>query len=157
MKYFVFALMLLLAYLGIVVIGVTALPPTTTVNINIKAPLVYVEHDPKELVKQVFGDEWPLAWAIVMAESHGRPDAVGDKHLTYIGEDGKTYGYSVGLFQMRVMEGRPPAPVLAGVYINIMCAYNLKEKRGWTQWGSYNNGSYKQFLPVLKAQLKKEV
>ena len=121
----------------------------TTINV------VYVNHDPEALIKRVFGDEWPIAMAVAMAESHMRPDAIGDKKLSYVAEDGVTRGYSVGLFQIQLWSDRPPAALLLDAYTNVMCAYDLRHKQGmggWSQWGAYTNGSYKKFLPVLKAQ-----
>ena len=124
----------------------------TTINV------VYVNHDPRALIKRVFGDEWSVAIAVAMAESHMRPDAIGDKKLSYVAEDGVVRGYSVGLFQIQLWSDRPPAAMLLDVYTNVMVAHYIRHKPGmggWSQWGSFTNGSYKKFLPVYKAQSKK--
>ena len=52
---------------------------TTVITNNV----VYVNHDPEALIKRVFGDEWPIAMAVAMAESHMIATKVGDQHLTY--------------------------------------------------------------------------
>ena len=112
--------------------------------------LVHVTTDAKTLIKKLWKEEWPIAHAIVMAESRYKPDAVGDEHLMYI-RNGKEYGDSIGIFQIRTFEDRPDREILKDPYINIYYAYyRIYSKYGWGAWGSYNNKSYIKFLPVLK-------
>lgn len=143
---------LLIVVLLILVVGQAVHhEPAPHITIN---NITYISYQPEELVKTVFGNEWPLAWAVVMAESHGNPNKVGDEDLTYI-EDGAVYGDSIGLFQIRTFSDRPPRELLLDPYVNVNYAYKLRQKRGWDQWSAYTNGSYRKFLPVLRDKPKK--
>ena len=129
-----------------------------TVNTTVTNNIVYVNVDPRTLIKEVFGNEATLAIAIAMAESHMRPDRIGDTHLTYTGKDGQMYGDSIGLFQIRTFPDRPHREMLKDAYFNIRYAKIIRDKQGFRAWSVYNNGSYRKFLPVLKPiNLKKEV
>lgn len=135
-------------------------PPDTTVNVYYTEDHIehvhYVETDVISLLKKLYGDKWTTAYAIMMAESHGRSDAIGDKHLAYT-VDGQVYGISVGVMQVRLFSDRPPMEMLLDVYFNIVWSYyNIYLKQGFKAWGAYTNGSYKQFLPVLKPDNKKK-
>jgi len=109
----------------------------------------YIPADAKILIKKLWKEEWPIAHAIIMAESRYKPSIIGDKHLMYT-KNGKVYGDSVGIFQIRTFEDRPNRELLKDIYINVYYAYRLYKKYGWEAWGSYNNKSYRKFLPILK-------
>lgn len=133
-------------------------------SIQAKDEVVYVTTDTDAMFKAAFGDRWTIARAIAMAESHMRADRIGDEDLTWVGDDGKTYGYSVGILQIRLYPDRPPMVWLLDAYNNIHYGgmmYQEKEDKGqdgFMLWSAYNNESYKKFLPVLKPEnLKKEV
>ena len=86
--------------------------------------VVYVGTDTKALIKELWGDEWTVAYAIVMAESRFNADKIGDKHLTYTKDD-KVYGDSVGIFQIRTFVDRPHRELLKDPYINVHYAYEM--------------------------------
>lgn len=116
--------------------------------------VVYISPDARTLIKELWQDEWPVAHAIIMAESRYKSDRVGDEHLTYI-KNGKVYGDSIGIFQIRTFEDRPDRELLKDPYINIHYAYGMYKKQGWSPWSAYNNKSYRKFLPVLKPDKRK--
>ena len=79
--------------------------------------------------------------AISEAESHCRADAVGDTNITY-SENGRTYGYSVGALQVRILPGREWCET--GDYYE--CAHNIWLGQGYNAWSVYSNGRYLDFL-----------
>jgi hypothetical protein len=95
-------------------------------------------------------DKLATAYAVIMAESGGRPGAVGDEHLA----DSK-WGNSIGLFQIRSLNNwkayNDPyrdASRLGDPSYNAKAGY-VKSNGGnnWGAWTAYNNGAYKKFLP----------
>ena len=82
--------------------------------------------------------------AIMRAESGCDPNVTGDTSLTFT-QNGRTYGYSVSLFQVRILPGRErcdshdPAT-------NISCAYRVWKSQGYKAWSVYTNGKYAKFL-----------
>ena len=82
--------------------------------------------------------------AIMRAESGCDPNVTGDTSLTFI-QNGRTYGYSVSLFQVRILPGREhcdshdPAT-------NIVCAYHVWRGQGYKAWSVYTNGKYLKYL-----------
>jgi len=85
-----------------------------------------------------------LMVAISKAESNCRAEARGDGHLTYQ-KNGRAYGYSVGVFQIRILEGREHCDTY-DLSINVKCAYNIYKGQGYKAWSVYNNGKYKKHL-----------
>lgn len=81
--------------------------------------------------------------AIAMAESGCVPQT-GDTRLTFTA-NGRTYGYSLGVLQVRILPGREhcdtqdPAAVM-------QCAYNVYKGQGFHAWTMFNNGSYIKYL-----------
>jgi hypothetical protein len=82
--------------------------------------------------------------AIAMAESSCRPGAKGDGHLTYT-HTGRTYGYSLGILQVRILPGREHCDTL-DPSVNVACAYRIYKGQGLSAWSVYNNGKYLRFL-----------
>ena len=82
--------------------------------------------------------------AIMRAESGCDPNVTGDTSLTFT-QNGRTYGYSVSLFQVRILPGREhcdshdPAT-------NIACAYHVWRGQGYKAWSVYTNGKYLKYL-----------
>nr|DAM54397.1 MAG TPA: lysozyme [Caudoviricetes sp.] len=82
--------------------------------------------------------------AIMRAESGCDPNVTGDTSLTFI-QNGRTYGYSVSLFQVRILPGREhcdshdPAT-------NIACAYHVWKSQGYKAWSVYTSGKYLKYL-----------
>ncbi len=99
---------------------------------------------PRELVKKYFGND-KTAVAVMMCESMGDPDRIGDLDKTYW-KNGKIYGDSIGLFQIRTFEGRPDREQLKDPEFNVKYAKELYEKSNWQPWSCWNNKRYKLFL-----------
>lgn len=82
--------------------------------------------------------------AIMRAESGCDPNVTGDTSLTFT-QNGRTYGYSVSLFQVRILPGRErcdshdPAT-------NIACAYHVWKSQGYKAWSVYTSGKYLKYL-----------
>ena len=82
--------------------------------------------------------------AIMRAESGCDPNVTDDTSLTFI-QNGRTYGYSVSLFQVRILPGREhcdghdPAT-------NIACAYHVWKSQGYKAWSVYTSGKYLKYL-----------
>ena len=74
--------------------------------------------------------------AIMQAESSCNENTTGDTSLTFT-QNGRTYGYSVSLFQVRILPGRE---------VNIDCAYHVWKSQGYKAWSVYTNGRYLRFL-----------
>lgn len=79
--------------------------------------------------------------AISQAESHCRHDALGDTNLTY-DENGRTYGYSIGPLQVRILPGREW--IETGDYYE--GAHQIWLSQGYQAWTCYSNGTYLNFL-----------
>lgn len=79
--------------------------------------------------------------AISKAESHCRTDAVGDKTLTFT-KNGRTYGYSIGALQVRILPGREWCET--GDYYE--CAHNIWKSQGYRAWSVYTNKRYLEYL-----------
>lgn len=97
-----------------------------------------------EKIKQAFPGEEEIAVAVAMSESHLR-SVKGDIPLEYE-HQGKIIGHSCGIFQIRVLPGRPSCEELMDVDTNITWAKKLHEKSGWYPWSNYKNGAYKKYL-----------
>lgn len=82
--------------------------------------------------------------AIAKAESNCRIDATGDTTLTYQA-NGRTYGYSVSVLQVRIMQGREHCDA-HDLTINVRCAYEIYKRQGLRAWSVYNNGKYMRYL-----------
>ncbi|HBI50251.1 MAG TPA: hypothetical protein DDY21_00155 [Candidatus Moranbacteria bacterium] len=106
-----------------------------------------VEAELESLISREFGDDGELMIAIAKAESNLQPERVGDLHLTF---NNGTMGMSCGLFQIRVLDGRPDCDSLKNPEFNIKWAKKIKESQGLTAWTVYNNGRYLEFLKQLK-------
>ena len=79
--------------------------------------------------------------AIAEAESHCRADALGDTNLTYE-QDGRTYGYSIGPLQVRILPGREHCE--EGDYYE--CAHNIWLGQNYNAWTVYKRGLFQQYL-----------
>jgi len=85
-----------------------------------------------------------LIVAISKAESNCRVEARGDGHLTY-NKNGRVYGYSLSVLQVRIMEGREHCDT-HDLATNIKCGYNIYKGQGYGAWSVYKNGKYKKYL-----------
>lgn len=82
--------------------------------------------------------------AISQAESNCQAEAKGDTTLTYE-QNGRTYGYSVSVFQVRILPGREACDTF-DIVKNVECAFNIWKGQGYRAWSVYTNGKYAQFL-----------
>ena len=97
------------------------------------------------IIREEFGDEADVAIAIAKAESGLNPNAKGDTHIEFV-RDGVTMGHSCGLFQIRVLPGRPDCETLKDPEYNVKYAKKMFDQSGWRPWSAFNNGSFKRFL-----------
>lgn len=93
----------------------------------------------------------PTMMAIMQAESTntstGEPcdaQVVGDGHITYY-ENGRLYGYSKSLLQIRQLPGREACDTDDPEVI-VQCGYNIWKSQGYSAWSVYTNGKYKNYL-----------
>lgn len=86
-----------------------------------------------------------IAVAVAKGESKLRPDAVGDKHLEFwVG--GNKMGHSCGIFQIRVLPGRPDCETLKDPNKNIEYARRLYDRAGFQPWTVFTKGTYLKYL-----------
>lgn len=82
--------------------------------------------------------------AISQAESNCRPDAKGDTTITYE-QNGRTYGYSLSVLQVRILPGREHCDT-HDVATIVKCGYDIFQSQGYAAWSVYTNGKYRQYL-----------
>ena len=82
--------------------------------------------------------------AIMQAESSCNENATGDTSLTFT-QNGRTYGYSVSLFQVRILPGRERCDSHDPT-TNIACAYHVWRGQGYKAWSVYTSGKYLKYL-----------
>lgn len=88
-------------------------------------------------LKEVFGEEWKIARAVMLAESGGNPNTIGDRHLAKP---------SVGLFQICQIWHPYTTEQLQDPEFNIKTAKAIRDSGGWERWTTYRNKSYLRFL-----------
>lgn len=71
-------------------------------------------------------------------------NATGDKTLTYQA-NGRTYGYSLSVLQVRILEGREHCDK-HDLSTNVKCAHDIWKGQGYEAWTMYTNGRYLQYL-----------
>lgn len=112
-------------------------------KVAVVAPPVASPRTPCDFIKDYDWDH-RVMMAIAMAESHCNPQAVGDTTLTFM-TNGRLYGYSVGMFQVRILPGREACDS-HDAETNVRCAYGIYRRQGLSAWSVYNNGKYLSFL-----------
>ena len=85
------------------------------------------------LLQAHFGTSWQTAKAVMTCESGGNANAIGDRSLVYW-VAGKLFGYSIGLFQIRQLPGRPSTEQLLNPEFNIQHAAGMWRAQGWKPW-----------------------
>jgi murein DD-endopeptidase MepM/ murein hydrolase activator NlpD len=113
-----------------------------------------ITNDKKALIKTIAGKGFhgkalQTAYAIALAESGGRPNALGDVGL----QDSK-WGPSVGLFQIRSLKNwkayNDPyrdAQRLPNPYYNSEAAYSKSNQgKNFNAWSTYNSGAFLKHL-----------
>lgn len=98
--------------------------------------LASTEKSYREIIAEYEDWDTETAYAIMMAESGGDPNAVNwdDYHPT-----SNTWG-SFGLFQLAEFHGNNKK--LKDPRYNIEKAHKLWEQQGWEPWGAYQDGRY---------------
>jgi hypothetical protein len=85
----------------------------------------------------VFGPEGDNAVKVARCESNLNPAALGDTSLPSTlawKAIGKPWGPSVGVFQIRLLPGRPERSWLESAENNIRYAKQLHDAQGWGPW-----------------------
>jgi hypothetical protein len=83
-----------------------------------------------DLIKKYFPqDQWKNAYKVMLGESGGRADAVGDNYPIK-----GLLAPSYGLFQIRALPGRPAPDQLTDAEFNIKYAADLYKAQGWRPW-----------------------
>ena len=90
----------------------------------------------KETIRFIFGDNWRLAYAVMMAESGGNPQAVNHNNNGSV---------DYGIWQINTIHGLD-VDCMIDVECSTKFAYKLsKGGRDFAPWVAYNNKSYKKF------------
>ena len=99
----------------------------------------------EQFVNELHKYDWDvnIMRAIAMGES-GCRWATGDNHLTFE-QNGRTYGYSIGFLQYRILPGREDCEFTT-IQKYVECNYKLWQGGGYKHWTIYNKGIYRQFL-----------
>ena len=101
-----------------------------------------------EIISEIEKYDWDtkVAAAVMKAESKCDKNAKGDEDLTYE-ENGRTYGYSVGAFQVRILPGREDCDTF-DLETNVRCSYDiyLAAGRKFTDWSMFLNAKYREYL-----------
>ena len=98
----------------------------------------------EDKIKAAFGDEAGIALAVAKSES-GLRNVKGDIPLEYQYE-GRTIGHSCGIFQIRVLPGRPNCEELMDVDTNIAYAKKIHDRVGFSAWSNFKNLRYLAFM-----------
>ncbi len=86
--------------------------------------------DTTQLIQKYFPqDQWANAQKVMMGESGGRANAVGDNYPIR----GQTIP-SYGLFQIRALPGRPAPQQLSDPEFNVKYAAQMYNQQGWRPW-----------------------
>lgn len=107
--------------------------PTYTVTVEDVTPSFIEPVSVEDKIRAVFGKDAEDALKIAKCESQLNPNAHGDKHLTYE-KNGKIYGDSHGLFQIRAFDNRPERGLLIDADFNIKYAKKMFDSQGWYPW-----------------------
>lgn len=106
-----------------------------------------------------YGWDTELALAVAKAESSCDANAKGDTDITYYDcateyehdpalcqANQRLYGYSVGVFQVRILPGRENCDTF-DVATNVACAYEIyiEDGESFEPWSGYTTGKYKQY------------
>lgn len=112
------------------------------------------------LYKQGFrGKALETAFAVALAESGGRSKAKGDMSL-----QNKTWGPSLGVFQIRSLKNPPNTPSgkwrdgkrLMDPSFNLQAAWAISNQgTNWEPWSAYNNGSFAKYLDDAQSAARK--
>lgn len=105
------------------------------------------------------GKSLQTAFAVALAESGGRTKALGDEKIA-----NKTYGPSMGIFQIRSLKD-PKKFGASGQWrdgkrlfdpsFNVKAAWQISnEGKNWKAWSAYKNGAFSQYLDDAESAAK---
>lgn len=126
-----------------------------------KGELVSREEVVHELSKHFVGDQIEIMAAITISEGQRDLNCIGDE-LPYLNgkrlwgkttADGRTWGESLGLFQIRTIQEdntpgscRNDATIKASIQEQVRCAKEIWNAQGYGAWSQYSNGNYREHL-----------
>ena len=115
------------------------LGPEKPVEVIVEAPEP-IQKTTDELLHEYFGDQYRIAHAVMMAESHGNKDAV---------HKNKNGSVDRGLMQVNSIHTKKVGGDLDSLFdpeTNIRIAKQIYDGSGWGAWSTYKNGAYKKYL-----------
>ena len=89
--------------------------------------------DIEQMILDEFGDKAENMLKIARCESQLNPKALGDQKIAYV-LNGKQYGTSHGIFQIRHLPGRPEPKELEDPSFNIQYAKKVLKEQGYGAW-----------------------
>lgn len=126
-----------------------------------RGELVSREEVVHELSKHFVGDQIEIMAAITISEGQRDLNCIGDE-LPYLNgkrlwgkatADGRTWGESLGLFQIRTIQQdntpgscRNDATIRASIQEQVRCAKEIYNSQGYRAWSQYSSGAYKAVL-----------
>jgi len=104
--------------------------PQQDQTLNLAQNVVSSNNSNMELIKKYFPQsQWNNAYRVMMGESGGNSQAVGDNYPIR-GEVRPSYG----LFQIRTFPNRPSPQQLINSEVNVAYAAKLWKSQGWRPW-----------------------
>lgn len=96
-------------------------------------------------IKELWGDDWRTAYAVMFAESSGRPNAVNYKDFHRAGNCWGSYGL-MQLGCLHIGNYGLTAENIKDPETNLRVAHYLWERDGWRIWGSFTDERYREYL-----------
>lgn len=152
----------LVLFVVLAVVGVWYVLTQTAFALTHKiVPPLPTTADCTEIEAEIAKYDWDheLALAVAKAESSCEVEAKGDTDITFYDcstqfaegsaeceANQRLYGYSVGVFQVRILPGREQCDTF-DVPTNVACAYAIYVADGYSfePWSGYTTGKYKQY------------
>lgn len=89
--------------------------------------------------------------AIVLAESGGDIEAIGDNFASGHQPEDSPYRWDRGLAQINSVHGFDPELLLNDPYYNLAAARSVWNRQGWPAWSTFRGGQFREFLPRMEA------
>lgn len=86
--------------------------------------------------------------AIVMAESGGKIDALGDNFKSGHQTENSVYRWDYGLAQINSVHDYDSKRLVTDADYNLWAARQIYSRQGFRAWTTYKGGQYKKFMPV---------
>lgn len=104
----------------------------TVPSASVTQPTTKVSSGSVEAIIRSYDWNDETALAVARCESGLNPSAVGDNYPI-----GGLHAPSVGVFQIRLLAGRPSRAYLLNAANNVEYAYNMWKSQGWSPWTCY--------------------